>query len=201
MNFMTKRILVITAGAVISAFGITLALSAGFGGATLAVLWQGFSKTFGISLGTSSAVVAVFMILFALVYDKHQINIGTVLYQIFYSGFVEVFSNILTKTNSPYINILIMLIGIFCFAVGTGIYSSADWGRGSYEAVTFAIAEKNGFQAKNVRIILDIIVVVIGVILGGKIGICTVATVFLSGPIIQFSKSKAENILFSKTHR
>lgn len=37
-----KKIAVIIIGSVIAAYGITLALYAGFGGATLAVLWQGF---------------------------------------------------------------------------------------------------------------------------------------------------------------
>lgn len=36
-----KKIAVIIIGSVIAAYGITLALYAGFGGATLAVLWQG----------------------------------------------------------------------------------------------------------------------------------------------------------------
>ena len=53
------------------------------------------------------------MILFAPIYDKSQIHIGTVLYQIVYSTCVD------------------------SFAVGTGLYD-----RGSYEAVTFALAEE-----------------------------------------------------------
>ena len=37
----TKKIIIIVIGSIIAAYGITLALYAGFGGATLAVLWQG----------------------------------------------------------------------------------------------------------------------------------------------------------------
>lgn len=37
------KIAVILAGSVLSAYGITLAMYAGFGSATLAVLWQGIS--------------------------------------------------------------------------------------------------------------------------------------------------------------
>lgn len=35
----TKKIIIIVIGLIIAAYGITLALYAGFGGATLAVLW------------------------------------------------------------------------------------------------------------------------------------------------------------------
>ena len=65
---------------------------AGFGGATLAILWQGLTNVTGMSIGSSSLIVAVAMIIFALFYDRKQINIGTILYQIIYSFFVDVFT-------------------------------------------------------------------------------------------------------------
>ena len=48
-----------------------------------------------------------------------------------------------------------MLMGVMLFAIGTGIYAAASLGRGSYEAVTFSFAEKNGWQVKVVRMVLD----------------------------------------------
>ena len=189
-----KKIVIIIVGSVIAAYGITLALYAGFGGATLAVLWQGISKTFHISIGMASLVVAVGMILFALIYDKSQIHIGTVLYQIVYSLCVDLFATCHVYSKYMWINFFIMLAGVILFAVGTGLYASVSLGRGSYEAVTFALAEKNNWQVRGVRIILDIIMVVIGVLLGGKFGVCTIVTVIISGPIIQFVNGKSRQI-------
>ena len=88
-----KKLAILVIGSIIAAYGITLALYAGFGGATLAVLWQGIARTFHISIGTASFAVALGMILFALIYDKSQIHIGTVLYQIVYSTCVDLFAN------------------------------------------------------------------------------------------------------------
>lgn len=45
------------------------------------------------------------------------------------------------------------------------------------------MAEKNNWQVKIVRIALDILVVIIGVLLGGKFGICTIITVIISDSI------------------
>ena len=42
---------------------------------------------------------------------------------------------------------------------------------------------------------LDILVVVTGVLLGGKFGVCTIVTVIISGPIIQFVNAKAKQVL------
>ena len=187
-----KKIIIIVVGSVVAAYGITLALYAGFGGATLAVLWQGISETFHVSIGMASMIVAIIMIAFS--YDRSQIHIGTILYQIVYSFCVDLFANIHVYSAHLWVNALIMLLGIILFAMGTGIYAAASLGRGSYEALTFSLADKNGWQVKAVRMILDIVMVVIGVILGGKFGLCTILTIILSGPVIQFTVSKTKKV-------
>lgn len=189
-----KKIIIIVIGSIIAAYGITLALYAGFGGATLAVLWQGISKTFHISIGMASLIVAIVMIVFAFFYDRSQIHIGTMLYQIVYSLCVDLFANAHVYSTHLWVNALIMLLGVMLFAVGTGVYAAASLGRGSYEALTFSLAEKNGWQVKTVRMILDIVMVLTGVLLGGKFGICTIVTIIISGPVIQFTASKTKKI-------
>lgn len=183
---------IVIIGSIISAYGITLAINAGFGGATLAILWQGLSKVTGMSIGTSSLVIAVVMIIFAFFYDRKQINVGTVLYQLIYSFFVDVFTKVQHYTDIKALNFILMLLGVVIFAFGTGLYSAADFGRGSYEAVTFSLSEKNGWKVKIVRIVLDALMVVIGVLLGGKFGLCTVLTVIISGPVIQLTVNTAK---------
>ena len=190
----TKKIIIIVIGSIIAAYGITLALYAGFGGATLAVLWQGISRTFHISIGMASLIVAIVMIVFAFFYDRSQIHIGTILYQIVYSLCVDLFANAHVYSSHLWVNALIMLLGVMFFAVGTGFYAAASLGRGSYEALTFSLAEKNGWQVKVVRMILDIVMVIAGVLLGGKFGICTIVTIIISGPIIQFTASKTKKL-------
>ena len=189
-----KKIIIIVVGSIIAAYGITLALYAGFGGATLAVLWQGISKTFHISIGMASLIVAIVMIVFVFFYDRSQIHIGTILYQIVYSLCVDLFANVHVYSTHLWVNALIMLLGVVFFAIGTGLYAAASLGRGSYEALTFSLAEKNGWQVKVVRMILDMLMVIAGVLLGGKFGICTIVTIIISGPVIQFAASKTKKI-------
>ena len=190
----TKKIIIIVIGSIIAAYGITLALYAGFGGATLAVLWQGISRTFHISIGMASLIVAIIMIVFSFFYDRSQIHIGTIIYQLVYSFCVDLFANAHVYSTHLWVNALIMLLGVMLFAVGTGVYAAASLGRGSYEALTFSLAEKNGWQVKAVRMILDIVMVLTGVLLGGKFGICTIVTIIISGPVIQFTVSKTKKV-------
>ena len=142
----------------------------------------------------ASLIVAIVMIVFAFFYDRSQIHIGTILYQIVYSLCVDLFANAHVYSTHLWVNALIMLLGVLLFAVGTGFYAAASLGRGSYEALTFTLAEKNGWQVKVVRMILDIVMVIAGVLLGGKFGICTIVTIIISGPVIQFTASKTKMI-------
>ena len=83
------------------------------------------------------------------------------------------------------VNFLIMICGLVIFSFGSALYSLADFGKGPYEALTFAFVHKNQWPIQNVRIILDVMCVLLGWILGGTVGICTIATIMLSGALLQ----------------
>lgn len=189
------KVLLIIVGSALSAYGVDLAIYAGFGSATLAVLWQGLSLQLGITIGQASFLVAVVMIVFCLFYDRKQIYIGTILYQVVYSWCTDWFAPMVRYTEYPVINFAIMLLGILTFATGTALYSYTDWGRGSYEAVTFALVEKRHWQTRSVRIGLDISAVLLGMLLGGTAGLCTICTILLSGYTIQWTQKQLQKRL------
>ena len=58
----------------------------------------------------------------------------------------------------------------------------------------YALAEKNNWQVKIVRMILDVVMVVTGVLLGGSFGVCTIVTIIVSGPVIQFVNSGSKKL-------
>lgn len=182
----TLKLALVAIGTAIAAFGLDMAIYAGFGSATLAVLWQGVSNVANISIGLSALLIALAIITFCLFYDRHQIHIGTIVYQLIYSFCLDFFAPYMRYTASPYINFFIMIIGLVIFTFGAALYSSADFGRGPYEALTFAIVHRKAWQIRNVRIALDIACVALGMMLGGKAGFCTVATILLSGVFLQF---------------
>ena len=111
-------------------------------GQPLLFLWQGISRTFHISIGMASLIVAIIMIVFSFFYDRSQIHIGTIIYQLVYSLCVDLFANAHVYSTHLWVNALIMLLGVMLFAVGTGVYAAASLGRGSYEALTFSLAER-----------------------------------------------------------
>ena len=146
-------------------------------------------------------IVAAAMLIISLFYDRRQINAGTIVYQIIYSFFVDVFAKINVYPEQAWLRLAVMCVGIIIFAAGTGAYAAADLGKGSYEALTFSLAEKNNWPVKTVRTALDALLVVSGVLLGGKFGICTVFTVLCSGLVIQRSAEFCSLMLAKAAHR
>ena len=177
-NLFLRSILLVI-GTMIAAFGIDLAINAGFGGATLAILWQGLSNVFPITIGQSSIIIAVAMVLFCWFYDRKQIHVGTLVYQLVYGFCIDIFEPYLIYSDNRMINFLLMLLGITFLSLGSALYSIADLGRGSYEAMTFALVNRRGWKISYTRIGLDIICVVTGFALGGKVGLCTIATILI----------------------
>lgn len=193
-NLFLRSILLVI-GTMIAAFGIDLAINAGFGGATLAILWQGLSNVFPITIGQSSIIIAVAMVLFCWFYDRKQIHVGTLVYQLVYGFCIDIFEPYLIYSDNRMINFLLMLLGITFLSLGSALYSIADLGRGSYEAMTFALVNRRGWKISYTRIGLDIICVVTGFALGGKVGLCTIAAILISGPLLQLFVKMCKSVI------
>ena len=187
MNYKKQisKLLIVVTGTAVAALGMDMAIYAGFGSATLAVLWQGIAKTANITVGQASFIIAAAMVVFCLFYDRSQIHIGTVLYQVVYRLCIDWFAPYIQYGTSKTVNFLLMISGLVIFSFGSALYSVADFGKGSYEALTFAIVNRSRCSIQKVRIVLDIICVLGGALLGGKIGLCTAATILLSGVLLQ----------------
>lgn len=181
-----QKLIILSIGSIINAYGITLAIHAGFGSATLAVLWQGLTNILPVTLGQASFLVAAAMLIFCYFYDRKQIHIGTVLYQIIYSVFVDIFEGFHIYSAYRSLNFLIMLGGVAIQGFGIALYVSTNLGRGSYDALTFALVERNGWPVRPVRMALDLLLAGSGFLLGGKPGLCTIVFVLFSGTAIQF---------------
>ena len=98
----------------------------------------------------ASFAVAVVMLVFVFFYDRRQIHIGTVIYQLFYSGFVEIFSWMHVYSESRIFNFYHYVrrdCGVFRLEQGFTILQI--WGCGSYEALTFAAGRKERLAGKN----------------------------------------------------
>jgi uncharacterized membrane protein YczE len=172
-------------GTVVAALGMSLITLAGLGNVTLTVLWDGMQRHSPLSIGAASYVTSMMMIVFSLFFDRKQVKIGTVVHFILFGAFLDVFNQMIFIGEGFVFHASSMLLGVLLLGIGIGLYAFADLGRGPYEGIGFAIADKTGIELKYVRTALDGIFALVGFFLGGLIGIATIVNLLVCGYIIQ----------------
>ena len=198
-NQMWKRIIISLVGLILCGIGVAMFLYSGMGVDPASVFELGIGRVFGISYGTSSALINVIILLIVFFIDKSFINISSVI-AIFGIGYTADFvRKILTILVQGEIHLLLklvlILVGLFIMSCGIATYIKADLGVGAIDLISEIISRKPKVQYRLVRVIGDTAFVVIGYILGGTVGVGTVVAAFLTGPTVQLVRPSIERIL------
>ena len=187
MKNIIKRNLIVILGSIIMGLGIALEVSGGQGADPLSVFWDGLSRTFNITLGEANLWVCLVMLIIAAIIDYKQLNIGTVLNPLLISGIVDAAIIRLGTPNTFILQLLQSLTGVILVAIGIGIYTSADVGKGVYDAIVFSLADKTKFKLQYIRNAFDALLLISGFLLGGGVGLATLLAVLLVGKLISIS--------------
>ena len=171
------RLFIVIVGSILVGLGIAIAMTSGFGADPITVLWDGMNNVLPITIGQASMFLAISMLVVVFILDKKQINVGTLVNPFVVGIATDYFVGFNIKSNNFIINIMLLLIGLFILGFGLALYASADFGRGSYEALVFAIVKKSKIKLVYIRYCFDFSFLILGVILGGNLSI---------GPVIAF---------------
>lgn len=198
-NQMWKRILISLVGLILCGIGVAMFLYSGMGVDPASVFELGIGKAFGISYGTSSALINVIILLIVFFIDKSFINISSVIaiFGIGYTAdFVRKILTILFQGEIHlFLKLVLILVGLFIMSCGIATYIKADLGVGAIDLISEIISRKTKVQYRLVRVIGDTTFVVIGYFLGGTVGVGTVVAAFLTGPTVQLVRPGIERIL------
>ena len=198
-NQISKRILISLVGLILCGIGVAMFLYSGMGVDPASVFELGIGKAFGISYGTSSALINVIILLIVFFIDKSFINISSVIaiFGIGYTAdFVRKILTILVQGEIHlFLKLVLILVGLFIISCGIATYIKADLGVGAIDLISEIISRKTKVQYRLVRVIGDTTFVVIGYFLGGTVGVGTVVAAFLTGPTVQLVRPGIERIL------
>ncbi len=78
-----------------------------------------------------------------------------------------------------------MLGGILLCALATALYVGAQLGRGPRDGLMTGLPRRTGLSIRLVRTALELTVVLVGVLLGGRLGVGTVLFALTIGPLTQ----------------
>ena len=132
---MKKRYSLLVIGTVIMALGVTLAVKGGYGCDPLSMVWEGLTIRFPISLGIANLIVSSIFIVMTLFVDKKQISIGTIINPLVMSISTDLFMQIIRPFSIEGLQMMQSILGVFIMAIGVGIYTSSDLGKGAYDAI------------------------------------------------------------------
>ena len=166
------RLVLLLAGLVLYGFSSGLMLQAGLGQMPWAVLHQGLSRTFGLSIGTWTIAVGA-LVLLAWVPLRLKPGVGTLGNVLVLGLALDATLALVPAPSSLAVRVPLLLAGIVLNAVATGAYIGAGLGAGPRDGLSTGLAAR-GLSLRVVRTSIEVGVLVLGWVLGGNVGVGTV---------------------------
>lgn len=196
------RLFIFFLGLICFSTGIALAVNVQYLGIhPWEVLNVGLYNRFGLSIGSWSIIIGVVLILVTFILDKAYIHIGTFL-NVFLVGIAVDFIlwlDFLPHAKNIYIDILLLLCSMVMMGIGAGVNNAARIGSGPRDGFMLALSEKHNISIRSVRITMETAVVVLGILIGGPVFICTFIYTFVQSPVFQYTFLKVDAYLKMKT--
>jgi len=165
--------------------GIAFMVRGEIGAAPWDVLSQGIANHVPLSFGVITILTSIVVLLLWLPL-RQRYGIGTVLNALLVGPSADV-GLLLIPTGQPlWLRIGFFIIGLLVLAAATGLYIGAHFGPGPRDGLMTGLHKRTDWPIWMVRTGLEIVVVAIGWLLGGNVGIGTLAFALLVGPLCQY---------------
>lgn len=186
-NTFLRDFLVIQIGFVLYGLAIALIVRADLGTGTWLVLEVALANILGIQIGTMTVYMGFLVLIIALAL-REQVGWGT-LGNILSIGpwlnlFLDLFS---TPKNHFPLQVGMFLLGVLVQGIATAVYIGVDAGAGPRDSLMLAIHRTTGVSLRLARGAIEVIVVLIGWLLGGPLGLGTVVFALLIGPSVHWA--------------
>lgn len=179
---LTRRIAQLLVGLFLYGFAIAMMLRAGIGVGPWDVLSQGIMLRTGIPFGWVTNIVGA-IVLLLWIPIRQRPGLGTVLNVLMVGSSAQVGLWLLPEVHGWLGQALIFAGGLLLLAVATGLYIGAGYGPGPRDGLMTGINKRWGTPIWLVRTLIELSVLAIGWLLGGTVGIGTIAFALLIGPL------------------
>ena len=188
MKYFLLRLLQTMTGLFFYAIGIVLTINANIGYAPWDVFHVGIANTSGLTIGTVSIIVGIILVIIVTILGE-KFGIGTILNIIFIGVFIDIIFlvNIVPKANNPIIGVSMLIAGLFIISIGSYFYIKSAFGVGPRDNLMVVLARKTTLPVGLCRFAIELVVTVIGWLLGGMVGYGTVISVIAIGLCVQIT--------------
>lgn len=184
MDRVAERVARCAFGLFLFGLGITFFIRAELGLAPWDVFHTGVSDKSDIAVGTVIIVVGVILLLLWIPLRQRP-GLGTIMNAIEIGLVVNFTKPIVGEPDHVVGRLALMLAGLVVVGFGSAIYIGSGLGAGPRDGLMLGLAAR-GVSIRAARTGIEIAVLVTGILLGGPIGLGTVAFALGIGPIVQF---------------
>ena len=181
---MTRRLVQLYAGLVLYGVSMAMLVRSGLGVMPWDVFHQGLAHRLGWSLGTVTIVVGA-VVLLAWIPLRERPGLGTVSNVVVIGLAVDRTLAVLPHPSSLALEALLLVGGIVLNAVATAAYIGVRFGPGPRDGLMTGLVRRTGGSVRLVRTAIEVVVVLVGWLLGGTFGLGTVLYALCIGPLVQ----------------
>ncbi len=182
-HLLARRVPQLLIGLFCYGFAIAMMIQAGIGVSPWDVLGQGTALQSGLPFGVATNMIGL-LVLLLWIPIRQKPGIGTVLNVLLVGPSAEVGLAVLPMPTEMWAQILLFAGGLTLLALATGLYIGARMGPGPRDGLMTGIHRKWGWKIWKVRTVIELTVLTIGWLLGGTVGVGTVAFALLIGPMV-----------------
>lgn len=177
-------------GLFLYSLGLTLSIQANVGLAPWDAFGMGVSNLTGISYGNISILTGIVILIVVAGFLKEKIGMGTILNTILIGIMVDIMQSIhlIPFMNNFFLGILMLLLSQIIVSLATYFYIGAGMGCGPRDTLMVALGKMfPKVPIGAIRGSIEGTVLLIGFILGAKVGIGTIIAVFGISFILQYT--------------
>ncbi|WP_181407649.1 membrane protein YczE [Nocardioides sambongensis] len=182
---LARRVPQLLVGLVLYGVSLALMVIGAVGLSPWDVLHSGFIRHVPISLG-QAVVLFSFLVLLLWIPLREKPGLGTVANAFLVGMAADATLALLDPPEGWGARFALMFGGVVLNAVATALYIGAQFGRGPRDGLMTGLHRRTGLSLRVVRTGLEVVVVVLGVLLGGVVGLGTVVYALAIGPLAQW---------------
>lgn len=169
----------------IYAYGVIQVKALDLGMAPWETFALGVNNKTGIDFGKVTQGVG-FIIIIISIFIKIYPGIGTILNMIFIGFFADLISkfNIVLMPQNYLLKILILFYGIIIMNIGVYNYLRFEIGAGPRDGLMLGLVKITDLDVKYIKTAIEVLVLLIGYLLGGRVGVGTLISAFSGGYVL-----------------
>ena len=180
------RVAILFFGLAIFGLGVSLLIQGNIGNAPWTVFAEGVSVKSGWSIGFSTFVISVFVLLIWIPLRERP-GFGTLSNIVIIATFIQIGTSIFPKQQNFFSGVALSLVGISLVGIGSALYITCGLGPGPRDGAMTGIHGLTGIRVSRVRLGIESTVLAIGILLGGNFGLGTFLFALLIGESVAIS--------------